>query len=79
MGWEVMYTCGSLRSRQFHATYPPLICSFAGHQLCSIPFWQWPTGMPSSQKKHFLASALAPHIKVSSSLALEELAPAMEG
>jgi hypothetical protein len=35
-----------------------------GYRLCSVAFWQWPSGSSTEDKEHVLRSVLAPHIKV---------------
>jgi len=37
--------------------------SAVGYRLCSVPFWQWPTGMTRAEKTNVLASLLAPYVK----------------
>ena len=35
-----------------------------GYRLCSVAFWQWPSGSSTEDKEHVLRSVLAPHVKV---------------
>ena len=52
--WQTHAGSTVMKRRQLNAV---------GYRLCSVPFWEWPTGMSNSEKENVLASLLSPHLR----------------